>query len=96
MPRLAFINKLDRQGANPYRVVKDLRTKLKLNAALLQVPIGLEEKHAGVVDVITRKGFVFEGARARRAEVGRTAGRRRGTKARRQPQQPTQGGRARV
>ena len=37
VPRLAFVNKLDRQGANPFKVCKDLRTKLKLNAALCQV-----------------------------------------------------------
>ena len=61
VPRLAFINKLDRQGANPYRVVRDLRTKLKLNASLLQVPMGLEDKHVGVVDVITREAYTFEG-----------------------------------
>lgn len=61
VPRLAFINKLDRQGANPFKVLNDLRTKLRLNAALLQLPIGLEDALTGVVDVITRKAFVFEG-----------------------------------
>ncbi len=39
VPRLAFINKLDRQGANPWRVLTDLREKLHLNAAAVQVPI---------------------------------------------------------
>ena len=61
MPRVAFINKLDRQGANPTRVIKDLRTKLKLNAAAVQLPIGLEDAFSGVVDIITRKGIVFDG-----------------------------------
>lgn len=37
VPRLAFVNKLDRQGANPFKVCKDLRTKLRLNAAMVQV-----------------------------------------------------------
>lgn len=61
VPRLAFINKLDRQGANPTRIVKDLRTKLKLNAAAVQVAIGLEDAFRGVVDVIDRKAYAFEG-----------------------------------
>lgn len=61
VPRVAFINKLDRQGANPYRVTKDIRNKLRLNAAMVQVPLGLEERHAGVVDLVTGKAFTFEG-----------------------------------
>jgi elongation factor G len=61
VPRLAFINKLDRQGANPFKVVKDLRAKLKLNAAAVQLPIGLEDALAGLVDVVTGKAFRFDG-----------------------------------
>ncbi len=61
MPRLAFINKLDRQGAAPKRIVGELRTKLKLNAVLTQLPIGLEDAFAGVVDLLSRKAFSFEG-----------------------------------
>jgi elongation factor G len=61
VPRLAFINKLDRQGSNPTRIVKDLRNKLKLNAAAIQVPIGLEDALRGVVDVVERKAYSFEG-----------------------------------
>ena len=49
VPRVAFINKLDRQGSNPLRIVKELRDKLGLNAAAVQLPIGLEENHKGVV-----------------------------------------------
>src|SRR5438046_7181896 len=45
VPRIAFINKLDRAGANPHRVTEQLREKLKLNACMIQLPIGLEEKH---------------------------------------------------
>jgi len=62
VPRLAFVNKLDRQGSNPYKVIDDLRSQLKLNAAAVQVPLGLEEKHVGVYDLIEEKGYIFEGA----------------------------------
>jgi elongation factor G len=61
VPRLAFINKLDRTGANPIRVAEQLRDKLGLNAVLLHLPIGLEADHKGVVDLVTMKGYVFEG-----------------------------------
>jgi len=63
VPRLVFINKLDRMGSNPWRVIAAAREKLKLNAAAVQLPIGLEEHHKGVVDLVTRKAFVFEGPR---------------------------------
>jgi elongation factor G len=61
VPRLAFINKLDRSGANPRRVVEGLREKLKLNAVLMQIPIGLEANFAGMVDLVTMKALRFEG-----------------------------------
>jgi len=61
VPRLAFVNKLDRQGSNPYKVIGDLRDQLKLNAAAVQVPIGLEDKHVGVYDLIEDKGYTFKG-----------------------------------
>ena len=61
VPRLAFINKLDRQGSNPWRVIDDLRNQLKLNAAAVQIPIGLEDKHTGIVDLITMKSYIFDG-----------------------------------
>ena len=60
VPRLAFVNKLDRSGANPQRVVQQLREKLGLNAVLMQIPIGLEAEHAGVVDLVTLRGFAPE------------------------------------
>ena len=47
VPRLAFVNKLDRSGANPHRVAEQLREKLKHNAVLMQIPIGLEAEHRG-------------------------------------------------
>ncbi len=61
VPRLAFINKLDRQGANPFRVKDALVEKLRLNAFMANIPIGLEEKHVGIVDLITMKAFQNEG-----------------------------------
>ncbi|MFH0977430.1 MAG: elongation factor G [Spirochaetota bacterium] len=61
VPRIAFVNKCDRVGANPYRVTQQLREKLGLNAVLLQIPIGLEDKLQGVVDLITMKAMYFDG-----------------------------------
>ncbi|XP_043587455.1 elongation factor G, mitochondrial [Bombus pyrosoma] len=61
VPRLAFINKLDRLGANHKRTLEQLRGKLNLNAAFLQLPIGLESKNTGVVDLIHQKALYFEG-----------------------------------
>jgi elongation factor G len=61
VPRLAFINKLDRSGANPQRVVEQLRDKLKHDAVLLQLPIGLEAAYEGVVDLVTMKALYFDG-----------------------------------
>ena len=62
VPRLAFVNKCDRSGANPYRVAEQLRDKLKLNPVLMQIPIGLEADHQGVVDLVTMKALYFDGA----------------------------------
>ena len=61
VPRLAFVNKLDRSGANPVRVVQQLGEKLSHNAVLMQIPIGLEADHEGVVDLVTMKAIRFEG-----------------------------------
>ena len=61
VPRLAFVNKCDRQGANPYRVTDQLRDKLKHNAVMITLPIGLEEKLFGLVDLVKMRAFYFEG-----------------------------------
>lgn len=61
VPRLAFVNKLDRQGSNPWKVINSLRNELKLNAAAVQVPIGLEDQHVGTVDLIEMTGHEFMG-----------------------------------
>ncbi len=61
VPRVAFVNKCDRTGADPVRVMGQLREKLGHNAVMVQLPIGLEENHKGIVDLVKMKGFVFEG-----------------------------------
>ncbi|KYF65943.1 elongation factor G [Sorangium cellulosum] len=70
VPRIAFVNKCDRAGANPLRVRTQLREKLNLNPVLLQLPIGLEDKFEGVVDLITLKAYRFEGANGEKILVG--------------------------
>ena len=62
VPRIAFVNKCDRTGANPLRVRDQLREKLGHNPILLQLPIGLEDKFEGVVDLIEMKAYRFSGA----------------------------------
>ena len=72
VPRMVFINKCDRTGANPYRVTRQVRDKLDLNAVLMQIPIGLEGDLKGVVDLVTMKALYFEGANGeiiREAEI---------------------------
>ncbi|XP_012535312.1 elongation factor G, mitochondrial [Monomorium pharaonis] len=61
VPCLAFINKLDRMGANPKRVLQQMRSKLHHNAAFIQLPIGLESNTKGIVDLVTQKAIYFEG-----------------------------------
>ncbi|MDR0721168.1 MAG: elongation factor G [Treponema sp.] len=61
VPRIAFINKCDRTGANPFKVRAQLREKLGLNAVLIQIPMGLEDHLDGVVDLITMQAVYFEG-----------------------------------
>ncbi|MEE8141757.1 MAG: elongation factor G, partial [Planctomycetota bacterium] len=61
VPRVAFVNKLDRVGANPARVTEDLREVLHLNAVLMQIPIGLEVEFQGLVDLVTMQALYFDG-----------------------------------
>ena len=62
VPRLAFVNKMDRMGADFGRVVDELRNKLKANACPIELPIGREESFKGVVDLIAMKGIVYDEA----------------------------------
>ena len=61
VPRVAFINKLDNPGSNPFHVTKQLREKLGLNAVMYQIPIGAETELKGIVDLVKMKGFLFTG-----------------------------------
>ena len=59
VPRIAFVNKMDINGANFYNVVKMMRERLKANALPIQLPIGKEETFRGIVDVITKKAYIY-------------------------------------
>ncbi|EDW51971.1 elongation factor G, mitochondrial [Drosophila sechellia] len=61
VPCLAFINKLDRLGSNPYRVLSQMRSKMNHNAAFIQLPIGVESNCKGIVDLVREKAIYFEG-----------------------------------
>ena len=61
VPRICFVNKMDRAGANPFRGVQMLREKLSHNAHLITYPIGAEDQFKGVVDLVQMKAFYFDG-----------------------------------
>ncbi len=63
VPRICFINKLDRTGADFEKSFQSILERLTPNAIKLQIPIGLEDKHEGVVDLLTQKAYYFEGER---------------------------------
>jgi elongation factor G len=69
VPRIAFINKCDRTGANPLRVRDQLREKLGHNPVLMQLPIGLEDAFAGIIDLVTMKALRFTGPSGEEIEV---------------------------
>ncbi len=62
VPRLAFVNKMDRSGANFFRVYDQMKLRLKANPVLIQVPIGAEEKFEGVVDLVKMKAIFWDEA----------------------------------
>jgi len=72
VPCLAFINKCDRSGANPERVVSQLRSKLGHNAVALQMPIGLEGSFTGVIDLVSMKAFYFDGENGEKVRIEET------------------------
>ena len=61
VPCIAFINKCDRSGADPSRVIGQLRSKLGHNAVAMQMPIGLETDFQGVIDLLSMKAIYFDG-----------------------------------
>jgi elongation factor G len=61
VPRLCFLNKMDRMGASAWKGTAALKEKLNHNAVMMQIPIGAEENFVGVVDLITRKAYYFDG-----------------------------------
>ena len=60
VPRLAFVNKMDRSGANFFKVVDQMKTRLRANVVPIQVPIGAEEKFEGVVDLVRMKAIYWD------------------------------------
>jgi len=61
VPRISFINKMDRMGANPFKACDQINQKLRIAAAMLQVPIGSEDSYQGVVDLVRMKSIYNEG-----------------------------------
>ncbi|KAL9033252.1 MAG: hypothetical protein Q9180_006045, partial [Flavoplaca navasiana] len=61
VPRISFVNKMDRMGANPFKAIDQINHKLKIHAAAMQVPIGVEDEFKGVVDLIRMKAIYNEG-----------------------------------
>lgn len=61
VPRLCFVNKLDRLGANFEKSFQSILERLTPNAVRMQIPIGLEDKHDGIIDLLTQQAFQFEG-----------------------------------
>lgn len=61
VPRVTFINKLDRAGSDPWRVIEQVEKKLGLRAAAIHVPIGLESDLKGIVDIISQEAIYFDG-----------------------------------
>ncbi|KAF6016236.1 Elongation factor G, mitochondrial [Brettanomyces bruxellensis] len=69
VPRITFINKMDRMGANPWRAVEQINKKLHIAAAAIQVPIGLEKEFKGVVNIIDRQAIYFEGSQGEKLRI---------------------------
>ena len=63
VPRLSFINKMDRMGANPFKAIDQINHKLGIHAAAIQVPIGAEDQFNGVVDLVEMQAIYNEGAK---------------------------------
>jgi elongation factor G len=61
IPRLAFINKMDRTGARPFSIIEDVKEKLGVDCCLMQYPMGAGEKFSGIIDLVTQQAIYFEG-----------------------------------
>jgi len=61
IPRLAFINKMDRAGADPFRVVQEMRDRLGDDAIMMQLPIGAGDKFRGIIDLVAMRALYFDG-----------------------------------
>ena len=69
VPCIAFVNKCDRSGANPAKVSAQLRDKLGHNSVIMQLPIGLEDRHEGIIDLVTMTALYFEGENGEKVAV---------------------------
>ena len=69
VPRITFVNKMDRAGADPYKAVEQINHKLRIPAALVQVPIGIEDQFKGVVDIINMQASYSEGVKGETVRV---------------------------
>src|SRR4051812_20951652 len=73
VPRMAFVNKMDRVGADFFRTVQMMRDRLKANPVAIQLPLGTEDQHVGVIDLVTMKAVVWDddslGAKYREDEI---------------------------
>ncbi|KAI1414179.1 translation elongation factor G [Hypoxylon sp. FL1857] len=70
IPRISFVNKMDRMGANPWKAVEQINSKLKIPAAAIQIPIGVEDQFKGVVDLIEMKAIYSEGPKGTIVRIG--------------------------
>src|SRR5436853_1363344 len=73
VPRMAFVNKMDRIGANFFRTVQMMKDRLRANPVAVQLPLGTEDAHVGVIDLITMKAIIWDddslGSNYREAEI---------------------------
>ncbi|KAH6619292.1 mitochondrial elongation factor g 1-like protein [Chaetomium sp. MPI-SDFR-AT-0129] len=72
VPRISFVNKMDRMGANPFKAVEMINSKLKIPAAAVQIPIGSEKEFEGVVDLINMKAIRNDGQRGINVKISNT------------------------
>ncbi|KAI3894219.1 hypothetical protein MKX03_022644 [Papaver bracteatum] len=69
VPKVAFINKLDRMGADPWKVLNQARAKLRHHSAAVQVPIGLEDDFQGLIDLVQLKTYLFQGSSGEKVTI---------------------------